>query len=253
MITLKEQINFEVQKVLLEVRTGFRFDEFKSIEPEVDEPEMWAQERRVEYAKKHLKRLGRGGSRIAFLLSNRFVLKLADPGNYNFGKEQNQVEVDVFTNPKIGPIVTKVFDSDPKYNWIVAELVRPLKSGHEFDELTGMSFGVLTKIMAVLSMTPIRTQEDAEEAFRDRIEDHKISLEKIKGLEPHRQEMLSAQVRSLMRDDEKMLASLKNPIVLPVLNLMTYGRINNSDLSRIEHWGKTPDGRVVILDYGYTV
>jgi len=247
MIKLKEQIAFTVTQVLLEVKTGFRWEELKAIKTVEREHYLRAQERRIEYAKKHLKRIGRGGSRIVFLLSSRFVLKLADTGSYNFGKEQNQVEVGVFTNPKVDPIITKVYDADEEYNWIVAELVRPVRSSWEFEELTGMNFGVLIKIMAnVGEMT--KTVEEAEEIYEERIERQRKEL---RSLEERGDEMKATQYRSSIRDEEKAKALIKHPIVASVLTLMSYGRIMNSDLSRLEHWGKTADGRVVVLDYGY--
>ena len=96
-MNLREAIDYHVSIALSEAKTGFDMRRFKSFEHQED---------RVKYANDKLKLLGEGSSRIVFLLSNRYVLKLA----YSYdgdakGRAQNEQEVDVATNPRIKPIV----------------------------------------------------------------------------------------------------------------------------------------------------
>lgn len=252
-MNLEEQINFEVFKVLLEAKSGFRFEDFKAIADEDFTNPRYAQDKRLMYARTHLKQLGRGGSRFVFLLSNRFVLKLASTSefDYAFGKSQNQNEVDVFTNPKVAPIITKVYQAGPKYNWIVSELVRPLKDKEEFESLAGVPFGVFTDILSTLEFTKISSVSDGVAEIKDSIDGYKKDLDLIKSLEPERQKEAREETMTLIGRYQAMLENLNYPIVLATLNLMSEGKVVAADLRRIEHWGKTADGRVVVLDYGY--
>jgi hypothetical protein len=101
------------------------------------------------------KLLDAGSSRNVYLINSRHVLKFAQGER---GLAQNEAEVDLFTNPAVKPFITKIFDYEEDYNWLISELVRPLRNEDEFEKLTGVSWDDFSDI---LHMKP----EDAAEMF----------------------------------------------------------------------------------------
>jgi len=87
---LKEQIHFMVSQTLLEIRSNFKWSEFKELET----PKGMA----YYLEKTGTEKLGSGSSRWVYLLSNRYVLKLADPLNPRRGLAQNHAELEVATD-----------------------------------------------------------------------------------------------------------------------------------------------------------
>lgn len=159
-----------------------------------------------DYVKDYLPEMGRGSSRATFLLGSRKILKLA---KNQAGIGQNEAEVDVYTNPSTKGITTKIFEYDPKYNWLVAELVRPLKSG-DFERMTRWGFDEFGSSLANVK------------AF---------------GMTPRAKEDIPNHMKKFFDD---------------VIQVIKSGELELSDLRVEDHWGKTADGRIVLLDYGYT-
>lgn len=91
----------------------------------------------VIYALKRLEKIGEGSSRIAFVLGQNKVLKVAKS---NAGRAQNKVELDVYTNPKSRPIVAKITDYDPGFNWLISETAREANA-LDFDEILNLDEG----------------------------------------------------------------------------------------------------------------
>lgn len=69
-----------------------------------------------EYASLNLEELGKGSSRIVYLLSAKKVLKIALNVK---GIAQNEAEIDIYTNPKTKAIIAKIFDYDVDYKYII--------------------------------------------------------------------------------------------------------------------------------------
>jgi uncharacterized protein YeaC (DUF1315 family) len=169
----------------------FNFKEFKSLENI---------KQMIMYADSFLEKLGQGSSRAAYLLSSRYVLKIAINQK---GIAQNETEVDVYTNPKSRPIVSKIHSEDPEYKWLVADVVKPITSEKEFKNITGIEFDYfIRKLRPLVSGT---SSEELPEEF------------------------IQAAVATI-RANQLLMA----------------------DIEVLEHWGKTPDGRAVLLDYGFT-
>lgn len=129
----------------------------------------------------------------------------------DFGLIQNKTELDIFTNPETAPMVTKIFDYDTHDNWIIAEYVIPLKSEEEFKELTGMVFS----------------------SFYDAIS---FSLDEYDSYSK------GPYIKTNIDNHELVLNTIKT--------VKATGLIW-SELEYIGHWGKTADGRIVVLDYGF--
>lgn len=182
---------------------------------------------RVLYARMHLKPFGVGSSRAVFLINAKKVLKIA---TNEAGFEQNRIETTIASDPDIQPIVAKVFQSDPKFRWVVSELVRELKTAKDFEDLTGV---------------PLVGFEDEFEQLTGTPFSH---FEKMTGNEALPDEDPMTGDSEMRRE-----AMLQHPIILAAFELATNYDLAMSDFGRIDHWGKTPDGRAVLLDYGYTV
>lgn len=139
---LREFISLVVEKVKSQrgkhARGGGHFDlkQFKTLESATI---------MLNYAERYLKEMGRGSSRAAFVLTNRYVLKIALNAK---GIAQNETEVDVFTNPKTRPVIARIMDADNRGRWLVSELVRPLKNDDEFQRLTSISLEDVRKTVS---------------------------------------------------------------------------------------------------------
>lgn len=159
--------------------------------------------------------LGRGSSRKVFKLDSKKVIKMAIN---EAGIAQNNAELDVITNPKIKPIFAKIFDYDrgKETTWLVCELVRPL-TYEDFAEMTGYYWSE--------SMAPFLMELDlyARKSFNDFI------LENFEN-EQH--------------------IYFSNPLYRDIFYAVKYGDLVANDLRKIGQWGKTANGRIVILDYG---
>lgn len=202
-----------VQQILQERIRSKHFDlrEFKSLRS----PQMC-----IDYAEMAgLEDLFSGSSRQAYALSSGKVLKVALPENQAAGRAQNEAEVEIYTNPKTKPLVTKVYDYDSRYKWIIVELVRPLdeSANEEFESQFGVDFYTMTAAGFAKS-----TGRDLDEILDQR---------EIEALEknPKARQFLQSYV-----------------------NLVNLNNVGESDMSNAGHWGKTADGRIVLLDFGAT-
>lgn len=179
-----------------------------------------------QYAKENLPMLGFGSSRIGFALPNtKYVLKVARNAK---GIAQNKNEVDVFTSPTNAQVISKVFDSADDYSWIVAETVKEFPANEQGKNLflnqTGLSFSIVERIMGLIGDYKGNWRENLQRAF--------------------------SRKGALFPIIEKNY--LNHPFIKAVENLIINNGLSSGDLARVEHWGKTADGRVVLLDYGLT-
>jgi len=163
------------------------------------------------YAQKFLQLMGQGSSRAAFLLSGKYVVKVALNDK---GVDQNRAEVSVYTNPASQPVVAKVFQAHPKYLWVISEVVRPLQNTQEFETLTGVDW----------------------ETFSEYVNDG-ISNKKLDPGAPK-------FIRSIIK------TALSNELLRGDLAQQDFSHSAQEDV--LSHYGKTGDGRLVLLDYGFT-
>jgi len=236
-----QEIYYEIAKVLLEIKTNFSMQEFKNLQSLED---------MVKYADTHLQKLGAGSSRVAYLLSNRYVLKLAIPAAADKGIGQNKGEVSVFTNPKAKNIVSAVYDYNPKYHWLISELARPVKSPQEFEQLAGISWNNFsTMIKNYKSWQEIINDQDAE--YNDALAKMQNRINALpQGTKPP--DILQNKINRLLNLKKELAAVSKNPILLGALSLITEVGLMPGDIEEWDHWAKTADGRLIIIDYGFT-
>jgi hypothetical protein len=114
--------------------------------------------------------------------------------------------------------------------WLVSELVRPITSPEEFKTLTGIPWQVLKRFISG------GYEPDDIETFR--------------------QDVIRRAKKNLF--DDATLQDVeninKNPTFLKIAKFLTESGsvLMAGDLMLLDHWGKTPDQRVVLLDYGFT-
>lgn len=202
----------------------FRMNEFtKLVEPQ----------QMHKYAREHLRYLGEGSSRTVFLLSSRYVLKLAGlsskyipdraPRDMGKGLGQNKAEIEISHSPIAKDLVAHTHQIDPGYKWIVADLVRPV-SRTEFRLMTGISSGDLLHIFSGVDIIRL--------------------LEENPDLNPD-----DLYHEDLLNEHDHELAT--NPFVSKLARAAAELSLLPGDI-HVDHFGKTPDGRIVLFDYGFT-
>lgn len=223
MKNLKEMVDYQVSLALCEAKSGFDMRVFKTLETSYD---------MTDYARQHkLQRLGQGSSRIAFLLNSRFVLKIAH--DKQRGPAQNEVEVSVYTNPTTKPVVAKIYDFDPSYRWIVSESVRELRRNSEFEPLTGIDFDLFRRALNDIDLqSELEYEQEKIQDYSPDTFDYNYHKYEIKKL-------------------EEIIKTVNDPFVKSVRSLVDQNQLEIADIGVINHWGKTANGRVVLLDYGF--
>lgn len=235
------------------------------------------------YCKKTLMFLGVGSSRMVFKISSKKVLKLPYGNMFEAGIEQNLTENKVAT--ELPNLVTKVFQFHPKGYYLVSEIAKAFKDESSREELNNW-FGfpiseyykisnprleqqrleqqAEVKILEVLRTLPNKKQFNKLfsllETYRGK--KHYVSLTvdqwfKREKLQP---EFYPEQpVVTALDDSFNSLRWFQNHKISPILNtpqareLITAilsKKLNVSDLLKINSWGKTADGRIVLLDSG---
>ena len=166
------------------------------------------------YLDENLSQLGVGSSRAVYLLDEDNVIKIA----INVaGAKQNRKEVQISKDPKYSSIIAKAYEFGPNFLWTKNERVFPLE-----DE-TGKE--VFKQYYGVSADTAIK--------HPDKLED---IIEKTKKTE----------------DSDKRNIRLKKLNILKLLQEMKKDyKIALIDFEDYHQWGKTKDGRIVVLDYGY--
>lgn len=221
MRTLKEFLNF-----LQEAEESFSFEELKKY---VGRPQ------RLEYVEQTLVELGSGSSRAVFDLGDGRVLKVAMSDK---GSVQNETEYQLYHKvPGDVKLVLAAIDEphDEHFEWIVAEKAESLKGAEELERL----FGVDAKTAHELfSGTCFRSKT---------IEDLKSSIQKqinyFKALNPSERNL--SQVKRYEQALNFTDSFAKICLAIPHLES------NGLDLASADQLGVLPDGRVVIIDYGF--
>jgi hypothetical protein len=169
------------------------------------------------YAHKHLDKLGIGSSRAGFLLTSQKVLKVALDER---GMAQNEAEVNLYTNPLTKPVITKIYDFDSEYQWIVCELVDNFDTDDQFRKAIGMVPQNISGFRIDTIMRKLGETDHNSDEFNELVEKFD------EGTNPNfREFMLGLNV------------------------LMTKFGLPSFDMYD-QHFGRTIDGRIVLLDYG---
>jgi len=156
--------------------------------------------------------LGQGSSRRAYDVvwdGKRVALKIA---LNDAGVDQNRAEVSSSERwAEFSDILALVRDVDPRYSWIVSDLVEPLGEDdvEGFEDLSGVEW--------------VNFENDLRKYLQHESQHY--------GKQPGRK---------------------VHPFTKKVIAFARRTNTKWGDLINLGHWGKTPDGRIVVLDYGFT-
>lgn len=183
-----------------------------------------------------------GTSRCAYRISSKKVLKVAlNPA----GISQNKQEAKFFgEHPNLQKHLAKVFDYDKKNNlWIIVELTNPFfmddRSFSFWKQKTGFDYPIM------------------EYYYIEILGNHKKPNDVLQAMIAHvTQGAPNQQIKDQMQKDviKQHFYALKfiNDVIKPISSVsgVAVGDIVKSD--KIDSWGATADGRIVLLDYGLT-
>jgi len=230
--------------------------------------------------------IGVGSSRVVYALSSSKVLKIAKaPAQHSrldatgAGIAQNKAEVELSQNPKAGNVLAKVYDHDEQYRWIVMEIARPL-SQIKFEKILGIQSGVFNTILEDcftkhISLNEYLSQmkeywDDAKAQIRkemEKVAEEREDLEvQWNYLDPDERRLMEMEIkrteesliwsmRSLEQKEEKydgLNVEVVAPLIDGILEMKNLIGLNVDDIMVAGHYGITGDGRLVVIDYGFT-
>jgi hypothetical protein len=184
------------------------------------------------YAHRRLQMIGQGSSRAVYIYSPKFALKIA---TNMAGIAQNKLEISISEDGEYNSIIAKVVKYDYKnYNWLISELVYPidirdelgypmeLEEKEEFKKHSPIAFDSL--------MHGINKKYNPDIEYEGgEFEPYESAKQKI-----------PPQIQTEM--DTKIQLAKKL--------IDDYG-ILFTDIAIPSNWGRTADGRTVILDFGF--
>lgn len=199
-----------------DVRASFDLSEFKKL---------YSIEEKLEYLRNSTMYIGSGSSRIVFAISPKKVIKLVGGNDespdqhmryvyYPIGREQNKIEYSIWqeSSPGMKELLPKIYEADKNFDWLLTELVRPIRSDIELQILMGLTKAQYSNFMEAM----INMQSESYKKFY---------------------ESLASEQRKRFDVIEQLIKKFD---------------MQSSDLTGLEQWGKTSDGRLVILDTGAT-
>jgi len=176
--------------------------------------------------------LGKGSSRVVYALSTDKVLKIAINQK---GIAQNEAEKIVSQNPSTRYIGAKVYESDPNDYWSVMEVAQIYKDGTQLNLDLGIPVELVRKYNIVRAAHDLdyvyNKGKSIEEVIEYRYED--ADLQK--------------SLRKFLEDPSKSMLAL----VDLMFNSPIEQRLEPGDIVT-DHFGRTADGRPVLIDYGFT-
>lgn len=185
-------------------------------------------ERKINWVstKYKLQKLGSGSSRTVFRLDSKRVLKMASNVK---GLAQNKAEIEISKDKQYNKILANVLYHAEDNSWLVSDIVKELTSIEEFKQLAGVPWELASMTIAIAS-----SYNDSIDQIKQKIEEdytyyHAYTF-KVENLKNY----------------------LARPFINSLISLIQLKKLQPADLNFIEHWGKTPDQRAVILDYGFT-
>lgn len=216
------------------------------------------------------KPLGKGSSRAVYTLSSSKVLKLArpEPDASEKGLAQNEAELEVWTNPLIKPIVAKIYDYDPKYRWIVSEITRPFARRSNMEQAIGSDSTMFEEILYYVLTKNFNSFNEGLESYRKRqealLERSRQLMQELEARKANpndrsafgyksQEESLGWDIYEASRrlDAVSGLSPKIKTLLTGLVELKNKTGFNVDDLARLDHYGLTADGRIVIIDYGY--
>jgi hypothetical protein len=240
---LKNLLNYLLENVDEGALRGFSLDILKKKMPEFKES-AYSEDighqitRLVRYY--GLPYMGSGSSRIVYALSTGKVLKIAINDK---GIAQNEAEFEVSRDPSLKYIGARVYETDPDFHWSVMEVAKIYEDDTELKLDLGMP-----PVMAERFGYYITKAIDDIRAITDNIRTVDEVVSKYFDREPEDEED---------EDEQKFREFLEDPPkgILALVDLTDSGlggkKLEYGDIVT-DHFGKTADGRPVLIDYGFT-
>lgn len=183
--------------------------------------------------------MGSGSSRTVYALSTGKVLKIAINDK---GIAQNEAEFEVSRDPSLKYIGARVYETDPDFHWSVMEVAKI----YEYSKELKLDLGI-PRVMAE------RWSYSIEDAIKDiaQITNDEKTVDEV--IEQHWQEVY----REESEDEQQFRKFLEDPPkgLLALVDLTDSGlggkKLEYGDIVT-DHFGKTADGRPVLIDYGFT-
>ena len=179
--------------------------------------------------------IGNGSSRNVYELNDSSVIKLAIN---SAGIDQNAVESTASNDTEVGSIISKVYRHDPDFFWTICEKITPLASGDEkrFEQLSGIKNHAEFVNMLKSSMkgTAIQPIADADQGTAPLNKNAQLDRS---GIPARKGSCLKGQV---------FIDSI-------VSFVGRYKDLLAGDITKIDSWGYTKYGCIVLFDYGISV
>ncbi len=177
-----------------------------------------------------LEYLGSGTSRIVYGLGNNKVIKIALGDK---GIEQNKLEAFAGKDAIVAKIIARVFDSDDEYYWIVSERLTPMADSTDYKEaedMVGVSWNDVREIFGLSKSAKVTGTVPQGAAARAK----SVAPAKAAGTAPSG----CAKGKAFL-DAVKQLKD-------------RYTDLLPGDIVKIDSWGTTSKGCLVLYDYGIT-
>lgn len=189
-----------------------------------------------------LKMVGCGSSRCTYVLDSKKLIKAAKKVS---GIAQNEAEYSFFkNNPMLHSFIPTIFKTDGKNNiWMIVELVNPFgdNDGGRWYDLMGFEFGFLYPTSDAMVVEKITNRDEVSEYVLDGYKKHY-------GNSPQAQERMIELTQSFTEQLDALMAFVNDAIKPLSKTKLLLGDVAGV----LENWGMTADGRIVLLDTGYT-
>ena len=205
----------------------------------------------IDYAEENLTYLGEGTSRIVFEYNGK-ALKIAMNDK---GFAQNFAEKTIYNEKKSRCSIAEIFTVSKfslkyqGYAWIVSELIRPIVKEAEFQELVGCSWEVYKEVIEDCAKETVFKSEPSQaiKLVTSRVTTQ--FAQRAERLHTEGDERNARYYSEKLKEVEKIEKSL---LLRGIVNGMIAVNLLPGDLTELDHYGKSADGRAILLDYGLT-
>lgn len=192
------------------------------------------------YAHRRLQLLGQGSSRAAYVYNSKLCLKIAmNPA----GVHQNLTEIGISKIGKYNEIIAKVVRHSNDGRWLLSELVVPFEIKDYDDEVDFIAsekeFEDKAKVPFRIMMRGI--SEGVPEKYHPYFSEDQYKFEKMNTEFDTYEDYIKNKPMEEIERKVELAKELINKI-----------GVKASDIWVPYQWGRTADGRIVLLDYGFT-
>ncbi len=223
--------------------------------------------------------MGKGSSRLVYRLDSKKVLKLAHDQKKDIGAgiAQNQLEAKI--SSQFPNVLNRVFRMHPKGYYLVSELVRPVTNWEEVSKYFGVDINDILPGKDIPMFVELKILDIIDEGIVDNLIDYFqgsdlrkeitefitnktyltylfedwLRFKKLK-LKPETTHKIQIEFNKLIQFTrtgkpigyDRLVKTTQGKQLVEIMKLLKY-----RDLMVLDHWGKTADGKIVLLDYGF--